>query len=409
MAAAKNINWEISLLEAKTGEGSSSWKALAKEAKRKRAEEKKDKLSAGATTRSKTSNDDSDTAETQQEKLRGLRIEKAQRALHQRRRIFHSIIKTIASLEKQKRLRRIKKAKALLESPDTNEKEIDEAKAAISENTEILERAQKIKVDDLVKCMVLRFYKRSPVIRDAFGEYECESHIKTLSDDKTAMRMLNDIKAVNVIKAAVLAIEALIEGSNTKEAKDLAKEKTKQLRKSRNELTKQESLKNKSVGQADKDDTSAKSTFVASLGDFDSDDDGDDDGDVDTNVAKPKKRKVVDEDYSEDEKDFNAIYGINERRNRPGQRARRQKYENMYGNEANHIKLKQKDKKPKQSFNHTNNDNNNRKKSDGPVSREKQKSNTQDEKLHPSWEAKKKQKEIMEQALNTKRTKIIFD
>ncbi|KAJ1737478.1 hypothetical protein LPJ72_000449 [Coemansia sp. Benny D160-2] len=408
MAAAKNINWEISLLEAKTGEGSSSWKALAKEAKRKRVEEKKGKLSTGATTKLKTPNDDSDTVETQQEKLRRLRIEKAQRALHQRRRIFHSIIKTIASLEKQKRLRRVKKAKALLESSDTNEKDMEEAKATISENTEILENVQKIKVDDLVECMVLKFYKGSPVVREAFGEYECEPHIKSLSDDKTAMRMLNDIKAVNVIKAAVLAVEALIEGSNTKEAKNLAKEKTKQMKKSKKELSKQEALKNKSVGQADNEDTSAKSTFVASLGDFDSDDYDDDDDDIDT--AKPNKRKVVDGDYSDDEKDFNAIYGINERRNRPGQRARRQKYENMYGDEANHIKLKRKDKKPKQSFNHTDtNIDNNRKKIYVSPRQERQKSNTQDEKLHPSWEAKKKQKEIMEQALNTKGTKIIFD
>ncbi|KAJ2524005.1 hypothetical protein GGI11_001108, partial [Coemansia sp. RSA 2049] len=263
MAAAKNINWEISLLEAKTGEGSSSWKALAKEAKRKRVEEKKGKLSTGTTPKLKTPNDNSDTVETQQEKLRRLRIEKAQRALHQRRRIFHSIIKTIASLEKQKRLRRVKKAKALLESSDTNEKDTEEAKATISENTEILENVQKIKVDDLVECMVLRFYKRSPAIREAFGEYECGSHIKALSDDKTAMRMLNDIKAVNVIKAAVLAVEALIEGSNTKEAKNLAKEKTKQMKKSRKDLAKQEAFKNKSVDQTDKEDTSAKSTFVA--------------------------------------------------------------------------------------------------------------------------------------------------
>ncbi|KAJ2664568.1 hypothetical protein GGH99_006859 [Coemansia sp. RSA 1285] len=319
--------------------------------------------------------------------------------------------------EKAKQLRKSRKELAKQEAlnadsvdQDNEQLDTEEAKATISENTEILENVQKIKVDDLVECMVLRFYKRSPAIREAFGEYECGSHIKALSDDKTAMRMLNDIKAVNVIKAAVLAVEALIEGSNTKEAKNLAKEKTKQMKKSRKDLAKQEAFKNKSVDQTDKEDTSAKSTFVASLGDFDSDDYDDDDDDDDINAAKPNKRKVFDEDYSDDEKDFNAIYGISERRNRPGQRARRQKYENMYGNEANHIKLRQKDKKSKQSFNHTNIDiDNNRKKIDVPPRQEKQKSNTQDEKLHPSWEAKKKQKEIMEKALNTKGTKIIFD
>ncbi|KAJ2756090.1 hypothetical protein H4S06_003343 [Coemansia sp. BCRC 34490] len=156
-------------------------------------------------------------------------------------------MKRITNLEKQTRLRRIRKAKKVLDKFDSSERDANKAKTAIDENTETLENVQKIKVDDLVECMVLRSYKRSPVIREAFGEYECEPHIKVLSDDKTAMRLLKDVKAVNVIKAAVLAVEALIEGSNTKAAKKLAREKAKQLRKSRKELAKQEALNADSV------------------------------------------------------------------------------------------------------------------------------------------------------------------
>ncbi|KAJ1667153.1 hypothetical protein EV178_001646 [Coemansia sp. RSA 1646] len=422
MTTTKNINWEISVLEAKTGDGKSLRKAIAREAKRKRKEKEasgvaadvaapvpaseeanKDNESPTNTTDApEQNNEEKDQVDPNQEKLNRLRIEKARRALHQRRRIFHSMAKKVLSLEKVKRQRRIKRASLVLNNPETKE-EAGVAKRDIDENKEILEQVVPIKVDDLVECMAFKFFKRSPCIRESLGEYKPEPHIAELLANKAAMRMLNDIKAVNVIKAAVLAVEALIKGAPKKAAK-LAKKEARTLRKNEKAAAKQEALKNRFAskkGKPSKDfssgsdsEANTKSTFVSTLARFDSDDD--------TVSAGPKKRKAASNDdyYSGEEDDaaFNKIYGTSEQRNRPGQRARRQKFEKMYGDEANHIKLRQKDKKTKRSFNYSN----------ASTSQSAHKQDADSDKLHPSWEAKKKQKEIMEQAKNVKGTKIVF-
>ncbi|KAJ2007070.1 hypothetical protein H4R26_001016 [Coemansia thaxteri] len=169
------------------------------------------------------------------------------------------------------------------------------------------------------------------------------------------------------------------------------------------------------------------STFVGKLGDFVSDnelsacdsDDSDADEAADSkrkrkgaarDAEKPKRRKGGDDSFVYDEKadaDFSKLYEGVERKNRPGQRARRQKFEKMYGKEANHVKLLTKDKKP----------------ADKPQSRVKAGGNSMpkpanatagtpaaaSEQMHPSWEAKRRQKEILEQAKAVKGNRIVFD
>ncbi|KAJ1944808.1 hypothetical protein GGF37_002013 [Kickxella alabastrina] len=165
-----------------------------------------------------------------------------------------------------------------------------------------------------------------------------------------------------------------------------------------------------------RNDDSIKSTFVGSLDDFVSDDNISD-SDSDDEVAEPKRKRKEEpkaksskkykggkDAYDEvADKDFKNIYGTAdaERKNRPGQRARRQKFEKMYGKDANHVKLMEKDKKekprqPAPQF---------QKKPDNKPIAPAAKS----EAMHPSWEAKIRQKKIMEQAKSIQGTKIVFD
>ncbi|KAJ2530175.1 hypothetical protein EV175_007316, partial [Coemansia sp. RSA 1933] len=81
-------------------------------------------------------------------------------------------------------------------------------------------------------------------------------------------------------------------------------------------------------------------------------------------------------------------------------RARRQKFEKIYGDDANHIKLQQKDKKSKTAAAKNDKD---------QYDQKTPKSDADADKLHPSWEAKRKQKEVMNLAKNVKGTKIVFD
>ncbi|KAJ2401745.1 hypothetical protein GGI23_001192 [Coemansia sp. RSA 2559] len=414
METTRNINWEIGVLEAKTGDGQSLRRAIAKEEKRKRKDAKKEKklneLPAETIVPPAVTSETTDKIDPYQEKLKRLRIEKARRGLHQRRRVFHSIMKKLLALEKVKRQRLIKKSKLVLEDPKTEEKEAGMAERTLEENTEILEKVMSIKTDDLVECMVFKLFKRSPVIREGLGEYQAQPHIAELVVNKAAMRILNDIKAVNIIKDAVLTIEGHITGNPLKPGK-IAKQEARDLMKKEKAAAKQKALEEKLAKKRNRpkddskseangenegdDDANAKSTFVSTLDDFDSSDDN-------AGTVRNKKRKMDIDDYSDgDDAAFKEIYGISEPRNRPGQRARRQRFEKIYGSEANHIKLHQKDKKPKRAFNH------NYDKARG--SHRAPKSDASVDKLHPSWEAKKKQKEIMEQAKNVKRTKIVFE
>ncbi|KAJ2459860.1 hypothetical protein GGF42_001202 [Coemansia sp. RSA 2424] len=182
--------------------------------------------------------------------------------------------------------------------------------------------------------------------------------------------------------------------------------------------------KEKSKKAASKSKREIKSsTFVGKLGDFVSDDalsasdsdeaSSDDDGDAKRKRKgdarkgeKSKKRRGGDDEFEYDEKadaDFKKLYEGVERKNRPGQRARRQKLEQMYGNEANHIKLLTKDKKPrdkpKKHFSA----------SEAAAPKPATAAAGPSEQMHPSWEAKRRQKEILAQAKEVKGNKIVFD
>lgn len=93
---------------------------------------------------------------------------------------------------------------------------------------------------------------------------------------------------------------------------------------------------------------------------------------------------------SEEDEQFKKLYGI--KRNRPGQHARRELFERKYGSNANHLKLRKAQEAVKAK----------------PKPKPKPKP-AQNEKLHPSWEAKRRQKLSIDPSVIPKNNKIIFD
>ncbi|KAJ2224927.1 hypothetical protein IWW45_007988, partial [Coemansia sp. RSA 485] len=80
-------------------------------------------------------------------------------------------------------------------------------------------------------------------------------------------------------------------------------------------------------------------------------------------------------------------------KNRPGQQARRMMNAKIYGDDANHIKAAKKDKHKKEK----------REKNSDKAS------SAQAGSVHPSWEAKRRQKEILDKAKDVKGQKIVFE
>ncbi|KAI8375977.1 uncharacterized protein BYT42DRAFT_572965 [Radiomyces spectabilis] len=119
-----------------------------------------------------------------------------------------------------------------------------------------------------------------------------------------------------------------------------------------------------------------------------------------------KKRAKKDNPRSTDwvDPDFDKYYKGIEKKNRPGQRARRQKWEEMYGDKAKHVQAeREKDQKAREE------------KAKQQVKNKSQKPQIMAEDMetfHPSWQAKRQQQEMMAKALSGQggaNKKIVFD
>ncbi|KAJ1729282.1 hypothetical protein LPJ61_003603 [Coemansia biformis] len=471
MEGKKNLNWEISVLEAQTGEGKSMWKAKAKEAKRQRLEAKRAKKAAaseqtaGGDTQpneeSKSLGEASGIACDAESKLKRLRLEKTKRKMHFWRRRFSTFMRKIVTLEKQRLFRKAKQARKTIKEleqlrdagsadlPEDADKQTEEAERVIQKSDEDVKYIMPLPIATLVECLAFRVMKHSPMLREALGETPLSAAAEKInSDPRVKQRILGAVKAVNYTKGAQLDLEGTLGGVKSRKQVNLEKRaERKQARKEQHEVPEQ-TKRNRIVGierfseagdgsASDADPTMdmdggaaeeapATSTFVASLGGDASDVSDVDVSDVDVSMSEDevqdsskmqkakKAKKRGDDNYDEkDDENFAAIYGAaEEKKNRPGQRARRKKFEEVYGNDANHIKLHKKESKKRNSEQRG-------RRNPASQGAKKPRHDAADavdaapaqkrEQVHPSWEAKRREKELMAKAKSVKPTKIVFD
>ncbi|KAI8320628.1 hypothetical protein GQ54DRAFT_298533 [Martensiomyces pterosporus] len=517
MSATKNINWQIGLLEARTGKGSSFKRAKQVEEKRRREQEKAQKRAkAGAGPSSEPQeapeaepNANCGATGEAEEKLRVLRSEKAKTKMFHIRRQLRIVTKKVQSFEMQKATRQLKNARMTRDTLDKEGEGADQEKReaatkAAEEAEKLLEQIKAVDLGVAVELAVNRMKKKSYDIRIALADAKEESISHSLNDDRAMQRVLNSKQMAAEVKKHIEDLEAVLKGAVKPKRAALPTKSTGPVvaDKSGDDYAEDSGSERdisdigdsgsghdsdgyESTSDLDGDaansrapQTSKKakissgdSMFVGSLGDFVSDDDisgsesESESHDNRKSKAKgrketPGKRKGKDAfRYDEDEgKAFDDIYGANVRKNRPGQRARRMMYEKKYGKEANHVKLLAKDKKPKAGAERPDKANSKlgHKHKAGPKNGDGNSTNTapmhpsweakrrerqmlasapkskkivfgddgsvgstapqdpkpkssQPEHLHPSWEAKRRQKEIMEQAKSVKGTKIVFD
>lgn len=116
-----------------------------------------------------------------------------------------------------------------------------------------------------------------------------------------------------------------------------------------------------------------------------------------------------DMDDENDDENFAKIYEGEKKPNRVGQKQRRKQWEEKYGREANHIAAEFKKREEKRLANPDYKP----KKKPTPRPAASAVSNAPSEPVHPSWEAKRIQEEIMSKALSGKggpsNNKIVFD
>ncbi|PIA19675.1 hypothetical protein COEREDRAFT_78978 [Coemansia reversa NRRL 1564] len=412
----RNLNWEISVLEAKMGQGKSMWKAKAKEAKQKRKEARHNKAMDGAKIRDAYILKDTKVQESVPEdfseletKLQRLRVEKANQKIHAISKHAKIILRRIIALETQCQARKVKRFEKKLEEI-TNAKNISAADAAkerevtealisnCRENRKVLDE---VSIDEVLECFMYKLKNSNPTLRNALGVTPLTPESEKLTKNKyIQQRILGAQKTINVMRLHSNNITGIILGTTVKKMEKEVKKAKNSARAQRAAIRKSEAKEsdaNKSISGPDDDsqDTTSEapaSTFVGSLGDYvDSESDN---GTTETKREGSKRKHADNYDYDEEaDQEFETIYnGKAATKNRPGQRARRKQYENMYGEEANHIKLSKKEKNHHSSAN-----------SSQPATAEK------DEEVHPSWQAKRHEKELLEQAKSVKGKKIVFD
>ncbi|KAJ2360071.1 hypothetical protein H4S01_005888, partial [Coemansia sp. RSA 2610] len=308
----------------------------------------------------------------------------------------------------------------------------------IREHEQDVEATKELSVDSLVECLLARIKKRSQVVAEELDLPSLSPELQELNASKCAQRVLGAQQAVNFVKEQLTDLEDVLTGDKRRNSKrQAAREEQKQTSKPEptpidagNELA-----ASFSGGSDDYESTSdldadpatrlsrPASKFVGSLdqgfSDVSMSDDNDDDNDDDSDDgngkcgqrqlvgSKQRKRTRNPDEYDEQaDKEFMALYHGSDTvrpKNRPGQRQRRRQYEREYGQEANHIKIWQKEKKPRNDFKSQRQPH-----SASAKPAKDTRPNAKDQKLHPSWEAKRREKELLEQAKSIKGQKINF-
>ncbi|KAG2180514.1 hypothetical protein INT44_003518 [Umbelopsis vinacea] len=258
-------------------------------------------------------------------------------------------------------------------------------------------------------------------LEDAKLQHNIEARLLNFKPIKEEFsKLLEDI--VKIIDAGSQIPEVATEATNDAEEDEMEVEEEEEQKVEKESVPSKRKTKSDSSDKAastakkpkaSKQETDASSTFVSTLYS---------DSEEEEEQEKPKKKKKSSDENWVDE-NFDKYYG-KEKKNRPSQRRRREMYEKLYGEEANHVKaqleaekIKEERKLARQMKKSASGGNNislGKRRSNAPNPSQSAKAKAANtEQLHPSWEAKKQQKDLMALALSGKgglgNKKIVFD
>ncbi|KAL4216107.1 hypothetical protein AB4K20DRAFT_1877342 [Rhizopus microsporus] len=373
----ENLTWKINYLAAQVGEKTHMKTAI---------------IAASRAKHQQIHNPNSQPTDTEalKEKLQNTRKLKLEHKLHQGRREIKSALKKSKIIETQKQIKKIKSAKAMEEKKDDEK-----------------ESQKKVKPEDLPK-----LEKELDMLKRVDLEYLADKKIKStlqknpaFKDEELVKQVIDSIEINNKypedidklilsnIEARLLAhksVVAEVQGITQSFISILKGDAEKIERKKAEELEKKRKAEEakKRAAEANDEGQGAKRQK--------------------TNGKPNASSKFMDSLAEYDEKNdefFKKIYEGETKKNRPGQRQRRKQWEELYGRKANHISKQYKQREEKRLAN--------------PNYKPKKKQEKKPEikkapvePMHPSWEAKRQQQEMMSKALSGKvssNNKIVFD
>ncbi|KAF7727229.1 hypothetical protein EC973_007841 [Apophysomyces ossiformis] len=386
----KNLKWKIDYLAAQVGEdvriGSAKEAAIAK------------------LQYMKSTNDQVVTNEEElKQELNEVRLQKLERKLFQLHRELRASLKKSRTLEIRKQIKRVQHARSVLESvkeEETNEHEPLETTTGTKQRKLSAEDIQRLEQEIEIakanlhtlaiktlrnKIMKHPKLKKADPVMSAVNSV-CSKESKAESNDhdiqlksNVEARLLAQKVTKEEIEKMLKEIETIALGTHTKKPED-GKRK----------------MDDEDVEQKKRQRVSGESTFLDSIAS----------AGVEEKQNEKKKResqKLKKADLNWQDPDFDKFYG-NEKKNRAGQRQRRKKWEALYGNKAKHLE-EEKSKREQQKIMEL------VKKKSKPAAKAKSAEKEQPAFMHPSWQAKRQQQEMIAKAMSGQTTnkKIVFD
>ncbi|KAI8378886.1 hypothetical protein EDC96DRAFT_551091 [Choanephora cucurbitarum] len=333
-----------------------------------------------AASRARYQNHHADTEALKQE-LHTARKLKLETKLHQVRRELKTALKKAKTAETQKQIKKIKTTrKSLEEATEESKKKTPEDLAQYEKELEIIKA---LDLDSMVeKTIKSKLQKNSKLKSQELIKELVQNLNKTPAVDQATQniesRLISNSVVSSEIATMIHAFEAIMFGDNQKiekrQAEEEKRKKAEENRKRKAEEKEKEQKKRK---------TAVESEFMETLN--------------------------SDQEDEEEDEEFKQIYEGKKKPNRAGQQQRRKKWEEMYGREANHIASAYKKREEKRLA-----DPNYRPKKPKAAAKPTPKPKpTTAEPVHPSWEAKRLQEEMMSKALSGKapaaNNKIVFD
>ncbi|KAG2174108.1 hypothetical protein INT43_004128 [Umbelopsis isabellina] len=431
----ENLNWKINYLAAQLGDKSRIPRA---------------NLAAKALAKEKESIKDEEDSIRQQ--LLGLKAEKINKKLYHTFKEIKKLLKKSKALEVQKISKKTKEVRKLQESDQDNKKhqdtleKLDQEASALRtlDLDQIATSATRNKINKLGSVKHSEISSLLSFTTDESGKSKDNSlaqpeKSKILRDLETRLlnfkpireefaKVVKDVDATlqagsgsqAAIETNVKEVEELNQGGddNDHDTADEADDEDIEMKEEEDSTGDQVDTSKRKRGSAAGDASqpkkktkpkkesvkakAAESTFVGTLYSGSGDDDEEE---QEEKVSKKKQKKSKSDDWVDDK--FDEIYGA-PKKNRPGQRARREKWEKLYGEEAKHVKSELEAQKAreerklarqlKKSASGGNKAPLGKKRTN--ASEPGKKTESVPEQLHPSWEAKKQQQDLMAKALS---------